>query len=264
MLLNNIFCLLLLIISFQFQSCKLNEDNKIYSSFNQVPVQKITHADSLFVLYTLKEFGKHNWWTFQDYSKMYNITNDRVEYFIGRVFYNSDKRKIIIWYGEKSHNASTLESYSDNPKENRLCPTGGDIVYSMSALIGFRDSIHQIWNLYPFDNQSVSCSPSEERVMDIMEQYYLDKMKGHEMLRIIQSGLKKGESELKAYAYNIQDNGFWEKCWLWEKDTIGANKLYPFQIESYISIKGQKCNNCAKPFSVPKINYPAEILALYK
>jgi hypothetical protein len=251
--------------SFQLQSCKHDDDGKTkHDDFSQIKVQSIDYSDSLFILYTVKELGNLNWWTFEDYAKMYKLENKDVKYFIGRVFYDPEKLKMIVWYGTKVYNAPTLESYSDDPQKNRICPTGGDTIYSMSALIGFRDSLHQVWNLYPFDNQSVSCSPKNERVLNIMEQYYFDKMKGHSMWRIIQDGTKKGELELKAYGYNIQDDGFWKKCWLWEKDMIGSNGLYPFQVKSYSSIKGQECNKCAELFDVPKINYPLEILNLYK
>jgi len=264
MLLNRLFPLLISISSLQLQSCGQTDSSKSNVISNQIHKQRIDYADSLLVIKTLKEWSNLNWWTFQDCSLEYKMTNESVEYFVERVFYDSEKKKMMVWYGEKTPNAKTIESYSDDERMNRMCPTGGDTVYFMSALIGFRESAHQIWNLYPFENQSVACSPNRETAVNIMEQYYFAKMKDHPMWRIIQEGNKKGESELKAYDYNIQDEDFWSKCWLWEKDTIGAKGLYPFQVERYTNTKGQKCNYCAKPFDVPKIKYPEEILKLYK
>jgi hypothetical protein len=248
----------------QSQSCSQGKDNKYLNTLNQIPNQKINYEDSVFVMYTIRELCNLNWWTFEDYSKMYKIENNAVNYFISRVFYDSEKKKILIWYGDKVYNAPTLESSSDNPIKNRICPTGGDTVYNMSALIGFRNSENEVWILYPFDNQSVSCSPNQERAIKIMEQYYFDKMKYHEMVKIVQNGAKEGEFEFKSYDYNLQDPGFWEKCWLWQKDSVGANGMYPFQIESYTDVKGKNCDKCAKQFDVPKINYPEEILKLYR
>lgn len=260
----NTISLVMFFSSMQLQSCISDTTNKKMDAYKLIPVQKISLADSLFVIHTIKEWSNLNWWTFEDYSLMYKMENKDIEYFIGRVFYDPKKLKMVIWYGEKMYNAPTISAYTDDAKKNRICPVGEDTICTMSALIGFRDSIHQIWNLYPFDNQSVSCYDKEISIK-VLEQYYYDKMKGHPMWHVVQEGSKKGELELKAYGYTVQDKDFWEKCWLWEKDTVGSNGLYPFQVKQYYTLrKGDKCDKCAKLYDIPKINYPEEILELFR
>jgi hypothetical protein len=88
-------------------------------------------------------------------------------------------------------------------------------------------------------------------------------MKNHQMSYMIQSGNKKGTMELRAYGYNLQEPDFWKKCWLWEKDTVGAYGLYPFQVWSYRHPNVPTCVKCAEPLKRPKVVYPEEITRLY-
>lgn len=232
-------------------------------TFDQYRAQVIEPRDSLYVLYTVKEWGKANWWTWEDYSRMYNITNDVVEYYIGGTFYSPDRKKIMVWVGDKLPNATTIENYNPKPELNKVCPVGPDTIHSMSAIIGYRDSINQPWKLYPFNQQSAVCGSTKEGVISILGEYYFKRMKNHQMYKMIQSGPRKGHKEPQAYGYNLQDDGFWDKCWLFKKDTVGSYGLYPFQIKGY-NYKGEACTQqCAEPFNPPHINYPEEILIMY-
>ena len=83
------------------------------------------------------------------------------------------------------------------------------------------------------------------------------------MYKMMQSGERKGHKELQAFGYNLQENDFWDKCWIFQKDTVGSYGLYPFQIKGYNYI-GDKCTQkCAEPYNPPKLIYPKEILKLY-
>lgn len=262
-------------------------------SFDQYLSQQIDTRDSLFVIHTVKELARMNWYTYRDYSKYYHITNEEVEYFIGGVFYNSDKTKILVWVGEKKPNAESINKNRKRLELNRICPTAGDTIYSMSAIIGFRNKVSEIWKLYPFNQQQAVCFDSKEKVINVLSQYYFHQIANHQMFRMQQNGFK----ELEAYGYNLQDKDFWEKSWLWEKDTVASYGLYPFQIYGYncnkenydrivetypdrkpnetngeyLSRNGrivmkQTRNNlkeCAEPYDVPEIEYPEEILKLY-
>lgn len=132
-ILSKLLPLLIFVVGYLPLSCERNNNDKQIKTFREIPIQYIDYADSLFVLYTLKELGELNWWTFQDYSKMYKLENKDVKYFIGRVFYDSKKLKMMVWYGERAYNAPSLEPIANEPKKNRICPTGGDTIYSMSA-----------------------------------------------------------------------------------------------------------------------------------
>jgi hypothetical protein len=259
---SNISALLLLLLV-SLQSC--GQTTSKMETYDQFRTQQIELRDSLFILHTVKKWSKKNWFTFEDYSQMYKMTNEEIEYFIGGTFYSPDKKKILVWIGQKKPNAVTIETYNKNYSEvNKLCPNGKDVVYSMTAIIGIRDSINQTWKLYPFNQQQATCYDSKDKVINVLGQYYFEKMKSHPMYRIMQSGKKKGHKELQVYGYNLQDKDFWYKCWLFQKDTIGSYDLYPFQIKGYDYL-GDKCTQkCAEPYNPPQVNYPEEILRLYK
>lgn len=271
------------------KSCGQKEDLTKLETYSKYRMQQIEYRDSIFILYVVKEWRKKNWYTFSDYSKMYKITNEQVGYFIGGTFYSPDKKRILVWVGEKMPNAATIEIYNkDKPEVNKLCPTGGDIIYNLSALIGYRDSVNQTWKLYPFDQQTAGCFDSKDKVINVLGQYYFGQMKNHQMYRMMQSGKNKGHKELQAYGYNLQDKDFWDKCWLFQKDTVGSYGLYPFQIRGYSCDKEDynrllnsdpnthnpfpnnelkpfknDLRDCAEPFNSPIINYPDTILKLY-
>lgn len=256
-------CEVLILLIVSFQSCGQMDTNT--EMFDQFLTQQIETRDSLFILHTVKEWGKKNWYTFADYSKMYKMTNDQVEYFIGGTFYSPDRKKLLVWIGERKPNALTREIYNeDDPEVNKLCPNGKAFVYSMTALIGIRDSVNQIWSLYPFNEQQATCYESINKVINILGQYYFVQMKSDLAYRMMQSGARKGHKESQAYGYNLQDEDFWSKCWLFEKDTVGSYGLYPFQIKGYDYI-GDRCTpECAEPYHPPVVVYPLEILKLYK
>jgi hypothetical protein len=260
---NNIINILLLLLLASLQSC--GQTNNKMETYDQLRTQQIEPRDSLFILHTVKEWSKINWYTFEDYSQMYKMTNDQIEYYIGGTFYSPDRERMLVWLGQKKPNVATVEIYNkDNPEVNKLCPNGKDVVYSMTALIGIRDSVNQIWKLYPFNQQQATCYDAKEKVINVLGQYYFGQMKKHQMYRMMQSGKKKGHKELQAYGYNLQDKDFWDKCWLFQKDTVGSYGLYPFQIKGY-DYKGDKCTQkCAEPYKPPVVDYPEEILKLYQ
>lgn len=261
---NNNKLILLLLVLFCFLGCGQKSSNTGIEAYEQYLKEKLDYRDSLLIAYSVRAWSDSNWYVFEDVSRMYRITNDQVEYFIGGVFYSPDKLKIIVWIGEKMPNAETWEVYNkEKPSANRVCPQGKDTVYHMSALIGFREDTGKIWQLYPLDNQSASCFRSKEGAINVLGRYYFEKMKNHQMSYMIQSGNKKGTMELRAYDYNLQEPDFWEKCWLWEKDTVGAYGLYPFQVWSYRHPNVPTCVKCAEPLKRPKVVYPEEITRLY-
>jgi len=261
----NMMRLLLCLILISLQSCGQTETPVIkMETYDQYRTQHLELRDSLFILYTVKEWGEKNWYSWGVRSDMYKIRSNQVEYFIGGTFYGPDKKRILVWVGEKKPNATTIETYSDKVEVNKICPNVKDTIYSLSALICMRDNINQIWKIYPFDQQQATCYSRKEEAINVLGQYYFGQMKKHQMYRMMQSGKNKGHKKLQAYEYNLQDKDFWDKCWLFQKDTVGSYGLYPFQIKGY-NYLGYKCTQkCAEPFNLPEVNYPEEILKLYK
>lgn len=268
---NTTFALLYLCLFTCLQSCgqagynSRNKNTKI-ETYDKYRTQHLEYRDSLLVFHIAQEWGLKNVYPFEDFSKMNQITNAAVTYFLGGSFYSPDRLKMMVWVGEKLPNAKNLTMYNKQDTSlNRICPTSGDTVYNMVALIGIRIDTSKLWEFYPFTNQTVYCFDSPEEVINIMGQYYFEKMKSHTMWRLMQSGMQKGEEVSTPYAYNLQDEGFWEKCWLWEKDTITSDGLYPFQKKGYSHIGfGGNTKMRADPVSPPKIEYPDYILKLYK
>jgi hypothetical protein len=226
--------------------------------------QKIEYRDSLYILYTVKEWGEKEWWTWAVRTDLYKIKPSEVSYYLAGAFYSPDRKKILVWIGEKMPNAISLQNYSSQKNINKICPEGPDTIYNLSALIGIRDNLNQPWKLYPFDQESATCSNSKDHLMIILGQYYFNQMRTHQMESIIQSGNGKGFKELKPIGYNLQDKDFWDKCLLFQKDTVGSYGLYPFQIKGYKNIRGARCVKCAEPFYLPQISYPEKIIQFYK
>lgn len=272
-----------------FQSCSQKVKGTKMETYEEYRTQEIEARDSLFVLHTVKEWGRLNWRTWGVGEDLYQITQKEIEYLIGGTFYNLNKTRMLVWMGDKRPNAESLEKTREPLELNRICPTAGDTVYSMTALIGFRENPNTIWKLYPFSQKQAICCKSKAQAISILGQYYFGQMAEHKMYHMQQEGKKKGHRELEAYGYNLQDKAFWKKCWLWKKDNVGSHGLYPFQIKNY-SCNAENFNRlltddphthkpylnnelrpfkdelkeCAEPYELPRINYPKEILDLYK
>jgi hypothetical protein len=177
--------------------------------------------------------------------KLYGIS---VEIMPCRVFYNADKTKMMCWL---------LYKKTDDTGCRRK-----KISYNVTPLIGYRASVDTVWKLYPFANRSTSCFDSLSEAIAPLEKYYFEQMKHHQMVRVIQSGPAKGYLDSKEYGYNLQEPDFWEKSWLWEKDTVASNGLYPFEIKRF-GTNVDTCIKCAIPYDPPMVKLPDSILKMY-
>lgn len=212
----------------------------------------ISNSDSLEIVEKIKFYSSKDWLFFIDYSRMYDITNDEISFIISRIHYSPERQRIIVWYCKEMVNANTLENYSDNPKNNRICPLGDDTIYSFGVLIGYKDSNE--WKIYPWGNRQVSCcSNYQNGISELEKYYYSDKMRGDNIVTVLQEGKNIGLIINDDYRYNIIDSCFWEKSPLWIKDTVGSNGLYPFEVSSYYPEPNQtNCTKCAIPFILPR------------
>lgn len=243
------------------QGCAQSGSALPLDTFARFRTQPIELRDSLYVLHTVREWSLSDWYYFHDYSKMYEVKMEDVQFFVPSMFYSPDRRRMVAWVGDKIPNAQTKVQYSEKDQLNRICPMGGDTVYSMLALIGYRSNTDSLWHLSPLNLKLVTCSPSMDRVLNIMGQYYFEQMKTHGMYGVVQSGPEKGDLKLNQFAYNLQDPEFWTDCWIWQKDTVGSNGLYWFEVKQYRGY--QKFFKSAIPWDMPSISYPKEILDMY-
>ncbi len=138
---------------------------------------------------------------------------------------------------------------------------GADTVYSMLALIGYRSHTDSLWHLSPLNLKLVTCSPNVDVALNAMGQYYFQQMKTHGMHGVVQSGPEKGNLKLNQFTYNLQDPQFWTDCWIWQKDTVGSDGLYWFEVKQYRGY--QKFFKSAIPWAMPHVTYPKEILDMY-
>ena len=258
-------CSLLLIVALLNGSCSMKNPFAI-ENYAQYLHQKIDYRDSIYAIYTLEQWRNKSWQFYGEISKTYQLNNSQIKNFIVAPFYSPDRKKIIIWYAEKCPNAKNRCncSYSKDRKVDWLCNSAGDTIVDVLGLIGIRENINAPFKLYPLENVKTSCYENVNDALSNLCQYYFHEMKDFQMGRMMQSGDRKGHEESSAYQYNIQDKDFWDKCWIWEKDTVGSHGLYVFEIYGY-NYNGTKCTpDCADPYNPPVIDYPKEILDLYK
>jgi hypothetical protein len=220
--------------------------------------QPIEQRDSLYVAYTVREWARLDWQTYGVRADLEYLTLEEITHYVEAAFYSPDRRKALFWVGERKPNA-----LSRSNEGRKICPNSGDTIYGMDAVIGFRVHTDQPWQLYPFQDLMCICYPDSLSMLPIMDRFYFKGLKKKEMYRIAQSGPRKGHKVLAAYGYNIQDEAFWDKCWLFERDTVGSYGLYNFQVLGYDYI-GDPCTPAsAEPWKSPVLDYPAEIKQLY-
>ena len=244
-------------------------DDKLDSLIAKYCVQKIEPRDSIYITYTVRQWRNIEFYYWHDESKMFKLTNEDIKPYIYAIFYSPDRKKMVCWYGEKTPNADTKISYSDEKKYDRICPTGGDTFYHLNPLVGIRDSINQPWTIREFSGMDADCGRTNESCAKMMSEHFFVKLKDAKIHVVIQDGVDKGKIVWKSYGYNIQDPEFWEKCPMWQKDTVGSDGLYSLeefklkeQWRDYE--KGYPCYKCYMGLNYPKINYPKEILDMYK
>jgi hypothetical protein len=274
-----------------FSNCYDLKREKL-ETYNRYRTQKIDYRDSLYILFTVKAWhdsdGIPGASGYRNYSRLYKMSNSEVTYFFGGVFYNTDKKRIIVWLGEKLPNAKTNVIYNkDDISVNKLCPQGKDTIYDMAAVIGFRDDTNEMWKLYPLEIFSAECYDSKEAVISVTGQYYFEAMKAscpewvnRKNIDSIKFGGKlrwdlekqradmgladkKGDSIsgleydiLEDFGYNLQEKDFWDKSLLWEKGAR-VKGYYLFQLNG-------NGGTAIDPLKLPKIIYPDRISKLFK
>jgi len=229
--------------------------NKIVKIFNSDD-DNTYKTDSSFIIYTVKEYSKHNWYWY-NHTNMYHITNDEITFFVKRIFYSPDKKALVAWVGEKMYNAPTLEKYNDDTAANRMCYTG-DTVYHFTVLAGYKDTNTNLWKLYPWGNRQVPCCNTINVGVKELEQYYFKDIKKDYFEVVGQEGKSKGIVRNQLYKYAINDKEFWSSP-LWYRDVVGANSKYPFEVK-YYRLLTDTCLKCAEEMKLPQINYPESLM----
>lgn len=207
--------------------------------------------DEDYLLYVCKKLMNMGWYNFTNYEKMYFIKNEEVEHSVISLYYNKDSSKYVALISTKCYNA-----YSRTFRSSRICPSSSDTVYGVRSLIGFRNSDSRLLKVYDFGVSSYVCYSKFSESVEDARNFYENELADKAMWKIGQGGKDYGQFISSKFKYNVLDKEFWEKCWLWEKDTVGSNGLYWFQIKSYDYVRNRPCVRCAEEFIVP--NFESE------
>ena len=215
-------------------------------------------SDSSFIVYTVKEYSKRDWYWFHNHARMYRINNVEVTFFVQRIFYSPDRKRLVAWVGKKMYNAPSIEKYGKDEKDNRMCPLIGDTVFHFTVLMGYKDGDNGLWKLYPWGNRQVPCCKTIEMGLKELEQYYFKDIKEDYLEVIGQEGKSKGMVKNQPYKYAIIDREFWSSP-VWQRDVVGADNQYPFEVK-YSRLLTDTCIKCAEKMQLPQISYPDSIL----
>lgn len=249
------YILIITVILFNTISCKgknIQEgifkqgNTEVQSNSERVWMDTILdYSDSILIINTIKQYSSFKFPFFEDPTQLYDIDKKDLNYFILRAFFDSTKSKIIVWYGVMSHNAYLKGTSNSKNIKNRMCPNSGEIVYNLRVVIGYK--YKNTWKLYHWVNRQVPCCSNIGIGLKALETYYYsDQFREDNVTTVIQSGDMKGKIVEIPYLYSIIEKKFWTESPIWQKDTVGANGAYPFEIETYYPGPLQMyCIDCA-------------------
>ncbi len=272
---NIVFGLLLLLLR-TCTGCSASISNfKLDSLILKNCNQKIELRDSLYIVYTAKYWrqvkpGFHFWGSL---SELYWMNDSDIKPYISAVFYSNDRMKMVFWLGEKMPNAYGKFHYrpDKDTSKDRMCPYFfcPDTLYSITPMIGIRDSLNHPWVISILPGLQSGGNFSKKMADREMAQFCFVDFKHLENHIVIQGGPRKGQIVWRKNGYNVQDSDFFEKCPIWEKDTVGADGLYPFQetnVKDYSKDydNGYPCDKCYVDLNYPVITYPEYIIKMYK
>ena len=261
--------LLFLLSSCSWNAMSQHDDAQTDALIKKYCTQRIERRDSLLIIYTQRQWRNIVFYWWGDMSKYYNMNNDDIQPYISAVFYSPDRKKMVCWLGEKMPNAF-LRVFTNKEKNlNRVERNGPDTIYNMTPMFCYRDDTTTPWTIRIFWGRQTGGYTKEIADRSVAEFLFID-LKGIEKQRVIPNGVHKWEMSLEAFGYNLQDPGFWDSCWVMQKDTVGSIDLYAndeerFEYNYLFPEKKdyEKCYKCATSLNYPTITYPKEIMDMY-
>lgn len=253
------------------------QQHRLDSPGNYRRGNRLEPRDSVALTYAIAFYANARWAVLGIRTDLYDLTLAQVTHRIDRVFYSPDHARVVLWVAKKMPNAATTTVYYKNtPRANRVCPTGGDTVVSMRALIGIRDD-DALWRLYDMDQQTVQCARSANQARPYLERYFFKQMKtayrfvnkhtldpayggGVDAARMTGPGLAPDTDSPfipKQYGYNLQDPGFWTNSLVWQRGAMIPG-LYLFETRD-----GAQPGYNDLPLVPPPVPYPASIRQLF-
>lgn len=225
----------------------------------------IRYRDSVLTAFTYRMWVLNNWSSFNDPTREYDISMDDLQFRIPAAYYSPDSLQFIAIVTVGKPNAYMKQKILPVQHDNtRICPTAGDTVYSAWSVVGFRVDVDSIWALYPLLLQGYTCYHSEYSAVRAMTSFLAHTIRERQVWFPSQSGSNAGEVKLHTISYGLDDGlVFWRQSLVWQRDTVGADSLYPFQVENYETDENGHCFKCARPLILPRRDLPAHILSLF-
>lgn len=155
-----------------------------------------------------------------------NDTAEGPQVIIDTVLYDGSRTKlyaiVII--------ASDTCKISQNDKDAFYSELKGGTVYDARGIIGFKDSITSHWSFYHY---SPLIQQGFLTQLDISKQtraFFFSEFKNRSM----QSRVENGRPQYQKIGFNINDDDFWTKSFVWQKDLIIPG-YYNFQVEDVVA-----------------------------
>jgi hypothetical protein len=243
-----IFAKLLFIFLFVVSVFSCNP-NKIMKKVNFNYSSKPTKQDEEFIKYTIREFMNVGFDRYQVYGRDYStMDRQRISIKVDRIYYAPDSLKFIGWI--------ILEIPKEIAKNSFTIRKGIDFYYDGNAIIGIRNRTTEIWNIYPYELQTVIGFEDVEKTRNVFNEYFFEGL-----AKSGYSGYNnKGKWTIVDLKYNVDDPEFW-------RGPVFDTSMYRghciFQVDEFCApefLYGKP----RKLVTIPKINYPDSIISFYK
>lgn len=208
--------------------------------------------DSMFIATTVWQFIDKKVGVF-DYYKQYEIPIHKLNIDVDSIIYSPDSLKLFAFIIER-----VPEIENNRPNQ---------YFYGGNPLIGFRQSVHEAWTIYPFGQFTPTGFKNYNKVRNLFRGYFLGdgKFKNDsdyywDGVHNDTLGMNRGFNRVAIkFGYNIDDKRFWDSSVVWKKGS---------RIPGYYAF--QTMGNVVPGYMdtpiriIPPLVYPDSLLKLYK
>lgn len=202
----------------------------------------VYQRDSLFIVLTIKQFLDEGVYPFDLFQEK-NIPTEMVHFEVDSIIYSPDKLKFFAFLIEHAPESNTVSS-------NRPV-----YYFSELTLIGYRNSINEIWKIYCDYTSSVFETYNDNR--NFFRRYYFGEGNfKFDSEYYWDSSLK--ERVLITFKYNLDDTRFWDSSIVWKKGSRVPG-YYGFETNGNVKPNDE---NAIK--EMPDLKNSDSLLRLYK
>lgn len=169
--------------------------------------------DSLLTAYVVKQLIENRSEVFDKYFS--NGTYKSVKVLVDTIMYNNAHTKMF---------AIVILQVPNNPWAKNKSNPSADFYFDAYSMVGYRCSLTDIWDIYPFDWYVISTASFYADARRYMRQYYFEDMRD-DGWAVADSGAK---SIVIDFHSSVIDSDFWEHSGVWARRP-GATNFYVFQ-----------------------------------